>query len=303
MRKRIVSLIPSATEILGKLLEDRQRLVGVTHECDFPDWVKHLPRVIHPADPALMEAAPADVDQAVAASIGSGTSLYVIDEKLLQELEPDLIVTQRLCDVCAASPDQVIRAIAGLARQPELLELAPMRLADVLEDVERVGAVVDERERAAGWRAELRSRLERVKERAPFPKPPRVLALEWPDPLWAGGHWVPEMIELAGGIPIWGVAGQPSERISWEHVREAQPDIVVVMSCGYGIEKNREQLPLLARMLGWSELPAVQRREVYYVDANSLFSRSAPRLVDGVELLANIFRGETVPATQCGREA
>lgn len=301
MAERIVSLIPSATEILGGLLADRNRLVGVTHECDYPPWAAGLPKVIHPADRTLLEAKPDLVDKAVAASIGSGQSLYVIDEKLLAALAPDLIVTQRLCDVCAAAPDEVIRAISTLEHQPVLIELAPMSLADVLTDIGTVGQAVGESARAREWQASLNARLDAVQALDPLTAPPRVLALEWPDPLWAGGHWVPEMIELAGGISVAGNASQPSERIAWEKVRELAPDFVVIMSCGYGIEKNWEQLPLLERLEGWSELPAVIHCQVYVVDSNSYFSRSAPRLVDGVELLARIFRGEDLPADQCRR--
>lgn len=293
MSRRIVSLVPSATEIVAELIPERSWLVGVTHECDYPPWTLALPKVVRPARPAILEMTPADVDGAVAESLRSGGSLYEIDEALLAQLDPDLIVTQTLCNVCAASESQVDRALAGLPRRPELIELSPMRLADVLEDIVTVGSGIGVIDRASRWKADLQQRLQRVRQLDPIVPRPKVLALEWPDPLWSGGHWIPEMIELAGGTCVLGTAGQPSQRMAWEAARAANPDVLLLMSCGFGVEQNADQVGLLTAHSGWNDLAAVRRGAVFAVDANGYFSRSGPRLVDGTELLAEILRGRT----------
>lgn len=301
MSLRVVTLIPSATEIVGRLLDDPGQLVGVTHECDFPPWVVDRPRVIRPADEAILDMEPALVDERVTQSIGGGQSLYVIDERLLSSLAPDLVITQRLCDVCAASPAEVQRALAHLASQPTVLELGPMALDDVLDDVARVGQALGKSGAANRWREELESRLDRARRQPRLHPKPKVLALEWPDPLWAGGHWIPEMIALAGGTCVAGNVGEPSTRISWETVLSTQPDFIFLMSCGYSLDKNVEQLPRLQSLPGWENLPAVRAGNVFAVDANSHFSRCGPRLVDGTELLAAVLRGEEYPSESCRR--
>lgn len=293
MARRIVSLVPSATEIVAELIPERQWLVGVTHECDYPPWVRELPKVVRPAHAAILEMTPTDVDVAVTESLRSGGSLYEIDEALLARLDPDLIVTQTLCNVCAASESQVDRALADLRRRPEMIELSPMRLADVLADIVKVGSGIGAIDRASRWKADLERRLQLVRQLDPIVPRPKVLALEWPDPLWSGGHWIPEMIELAGGTCVLGTAGQPSQRVTWEAAREVNPDVLLLMSCGFGVEQNADQVGLLTSRAGWNDLAAARRGAVFAVDANSHFSRSGPRLVDGTELLAEILRGQT----------
>lgn len=289
MTHRVVSLIPSATEIVGGLV-DASVLVGVTHECDHPDWVRELPKIVAPADPTILAADPADVDQRVSSSIGAGQSLYAIDERLMQQLQPDVVITQGLCAVCAAPPDVVQHSIRSLAPAPCVVELSPMTLEDVIEDIGRVGAALGCLAAAERWQRELRERLAVVQKLPPMVPPPKVLALEWTDPLWIGGHWVPEMIRIAGGVPVGGMPGQPSTRIEWETVRLAKPDIVLIMACGYDLARNAAELPRLQQLPGWSDLPAVQNQQIFAVDANAHFSRSGPRLIDGVELLADVFR-------------
>lgn len=292
MTHRVVSLIPSATEIVGGLV-DASILVGVTHECDHPGWVRNLPKIVAPADPTILSADPADVDERVSCSIGAGQSLYAIDERLMQQLRPDVVITQGLCAVCAAPPDVVRHSIRSLAPAPQVVELAPMTLDDVIEDIGRVGTALGCSAAADRWQGELRERLAAVQNLPIIQPPPKVLALEWTDPLWIGGHWVPEMIRLAGGIPIGGMPGQPSTRIEWDVVRAAEPDIVLIMACGYDLDRNAAELPRLQRLPGWSDLPAVQKKQVFALDANAHFSRSGPRLIDGVELLAEVFRNES----------
>lgn len=295
MVHRVVSLIPSATEIVGGLV-DASVLVGVTHECDHPEWVRILPKIVAPADPSILSADPAAVDQQVSTSIGAGQSLYAIDERLMLQLQPDVVITQGLCAVCAAPPDVVQHSIRSLTPAPNVVELSPMRLEDVIDDVGKVGAALGCTAAAERWQRELRDRLAAVQNLPPIDPPPKVLALEWTDPLWIGGHWVPEMIRIAGGIPIGGADGEPSTRIAWEVVRDAQPDIVLIMACGYDLDRNAAELPRLQRLPGWSDLPAVQKNHVHAVDANAHFSRSGPRLIDGVELLAKMFRSQESPA-------
>jgi iron complex transport system substrate-binding protein len=297
MKQRIASLVPSATEIIAELLDDRRQLVGVTHECDWPAWVADLPRLVHASDPAILSADPAEVDRQVTASIGQAESLYKIDVELLQQLAPDVVVTQSLCDVCAVSPTELQRALASLPHSPKIVELSPMSLADVLDDVERTAAALGAAERGLAVRRAYDDRLLRIKERPAIDPAPRVLALEWPDPLWAGGHWVPEMIHLAGGVCVAGDAGKPSTRLAWEDARAAKPDFVLILCCGYGIERNAQQYDRLARLPGWNELPAVQTGRVYALDSNSYFSRPSPRLVEGVERLAELFRGGELPSS------
>lgn len=290
MPNRIVSLVPSATEMIAELVDSPDQLVGVTHECDFPYWVSELPKVIGPADPAILRMDPADVDRAVVASRHEGRSLYRLDVDLLRALRPDLVVTQSLCDVCAIGPGELRQALAQLPAMPQVLELSPMTLDDVLGDVLRVGEALGTSLRAGQWRAELEDRLEKVGRESVLRGSGRVLALEWVDPLWVAGHWVPEMIRWAGGEAVFASAGRASMRADWEDCLAAEPDFVIVMCCGYGLKQNVAMVERLATRPGWSEIPAVRAGRVYAVDANSLFSRPSPRLVDGVELLADVFR-------------
>lgn len=289
--RRIVSLVPNATEIVAGLLDDRGRLVGATHECDWPEWVADIPKVVRPADPAILTMAPAEVDASVSASIGAGRSLYVIDDELLASLAPDLIVTQALCDVCAVMPNELQRSLANLPGSPPVVELSPVSLSGTLDDIVVVGRAMNEEARAKAWRERLLARLGEISRQTLLHPLPKVCALEWADPLWIGGHWIPEMIERAGGIDPLGVRDQPSRRADWESVRAAAPDVIIMMCCGYDVERNASQLDLLTRLEGWSDLPAARTGQIWAVDANSYFSRPGPRLVDGIDLLARIIRG------------
>lgn len=299
--RRIVSLVPSATEIVAELAGSPGRLVGVTHECDWPPWVRDLPKVVAPANPAILDMNPADVDKIVSAQVGGAESLYRIDVRLLESLEPDLVVTQTLCDVCAASPEELARALAGLSSKPQVLELGPMTLADVLADVERVGEAMGENAAAAAWKARLERRVDGLRRQAPPAPRPSVLALEWADPPWTAGHWVPEMIELAGGEALLGGSGEKSRRTSWAEIAASAPDVVLVQCCGYDVEKNEAEARRLLSNPSFRALPAAQSARIYALDANSYFSRPAPRLVDGAELLADLLRSRPVDPARCVR--
>lgn len=285
---RIVSLVPNGTEILFAVGAGDQ-VVGVSHECDFPAEARTRPILTGSALRPGMTAA--EVDQAVSAQVGSGESLYTLDEERIAGLEPDLIVTQQLCPVCAVSTEQVNGAVKPLPRCPDLLSLDPRTLSDVLADIRRVGEVTGRTSEAEALLRDLQSRLDAVRARiAGWPRP-RVVTLEWLDPPFAGGHWVPEMVEAAGGIDVFAKPGDHSTRLTWEQIQAADPDVLVVMPCGYDEAGAADQIALIADRPEWQALRAVREGRVHPVDANGCFSRPGPRLVDGIERMAEIFHG------------
>jgi iron complex transport system substrate-binding protein len=282
---RIVSLVPNGTEILFALGAGDE-VVGVSHECDYPEEARRRPVLTGSALRSGMSAAA--VDAAVSAQVGSGESLYTLDEARIAELAPDVIVTQQLCPVCAVSTAQVGGAVRPLPRCPEVVSLDPDTLGDVLEDIRRVGELTGRREEAAALVAELERRLEVVRAAVAGRPRPRVLALEWLDPPFAGGHWVPEMIDIAGGIDVVGQPGGHSARLSWDQIADLDPDVIVAMPCGFDEAGAREQIAAVAGRPEWRSLRAVRTGQVHPVDANGCFSRPGPRLVDGIERLAAV---------------
>jgi iron complex transport system substrate-binding protein len=285
---RIISLVPNGTEILFAVGAGDQ-VLGVSHECDYPPEARTRPILTGSALTPGMS--PSEVDQAVSAQVGSGLSLYTLDEARIADLEPDLIVTQQLCPVCAVSTEQVNGAVRPLPRCPDLLSLDPKTLGEVLADIRRVGEVTGHTAEAEALLADLKRRLEAVRSRVAGRPWPRVLALEWLDPFFAGGHWVPEMIESAGGHDVVAWPGDHSRRLTWEEVQTLDPDVLVVMPCGFDEAGARDQIGLLADRPEWRELRAVREGRVHPVDANGCFSRPGPRLVDGIETMARIFHG------------
>ena len=289
---RIVSLVPNGTEILFALGAGRE-VVGVSHECDYPEEARRRPILTGSALAPGMSAA--EVDAAVSAQVQSGASLYTLDEARIAELAPDLVVTQNLCPVCAVSTAQVDGAIRPLPRCPDLLSLDPRSLAGVLADIRRVGAATghaaEAEELVAGLERRLSAVRAAVRARVMGRPRPRVAALEWLDPPFAGGHWVPEMIELAGGEDALNRPGEGSRRMGWDEVAAADPDVVVAMPCGYDAAGTQAQIDLVADRPEWRRLRAVQTGRVAAVDANGCFSRPGPRLVDGIERLAAILHG------------
>ncbi|MGH9735043.1 MAG: cobalamin-binding protein [Candidatus Acidiferrales bacterium] len=290
---RIVSLLPSATEILFALgLGDS--VVGVTHECDFPPEAAKKPALIRPrVDPA---AAPAEIDRQVSDVVQRGESVYAVDAELLASLAPDLIVTQDLCHVCAASPDDLATALTRLPKQPRVLSLAPHSLADVWDDIRRLGEATGRKREGQALAMTLQQRVAAIEMKATQMKTaqhaprPRVVCLEWLDPFYVAGHWVPEMVAKAGGDDVLGRAGQPSFRVSAEQVAESAADVIIVMPCGYNLARAARESKELGFPQGWSTLPAIREKRVFAVDANSHFSRPGPRLADGVAVLATIFQ-------------
>lgn len=283
---RIVSLVPNGTEILFAVGAG-EMVVGVSHECDFPEEARRRPILTGSALTPGMNAA--EVDAAVSAQVGSGESLYTLDEVRIAELAPDLIVTQQLCPVCAVSTEQVDGAVRPLPRCPDLLSLDPRTLADVFADIRRVGEATGRAHEAEALLRNLEDRLEAVRARVAGRPRPRVLALEWLDPPFAGGHWVPEMIERAGGTDAIARPGDHSTRLTWEQIAQADPDVIIAMPCGFDEAGARAQIDLIAGRLEWQSLRAVREAQVHPVDANGCFSRPGPRLVDGIERLAKIF--------------
>jgi len=283
---RIVSLLPSATEILYALgLGDN--VVGVSHECDFPEAAKKKPSVITPrVDPSLPSA---EIDAQVRQLTARGESLYQIRDDLLRKLKPDLIITQDLCHVCAASPGDLAHALGSFEHRPEVLTLTPTSLMDVWEDVRRVGRATGREQEAEELAQSLHDRVERVYEAASAQRgKPRVACLEWLSPVYVPGHWVPEMIESAKGLNLFGCAGQPSFAVGNDDVLRSRPEVIVIMPCGFGPQRALEEFRALGLAEEWKDSPAFHHHRVFAVDANSYFSRPGPRLAEGVELLAQI---------------
>jgi iron complex transport system substrate-binding protein len=286
--QRIVSFLPAATEMVGALgLADR--LAGITHECDYPPVIAGKPVVVRSAIP-LAGLSQAAIDAAVRERLRRGASLYEVDEALLGELAPDLILTQNLCQVCAPSGNEVSQALRQLPRQPQVLYLTPQSLADIFENLRAVGQATGALAEAERLIAAAHTRLEKIsRQTAVLPERPRVFFMEWIDPIFGGGHWVPEMIELAGGRDSLGRRQSDSVRVTWEEVRQSQPEVLVIAPCGYNLQQTIAQTPPLLGYPGWADLPAVRQGRVFAVDANAYFARPGPRVVDGVELLAHLF--------------
>jgi iron complex transport system substrate-binding protein len=293
----ICSFLPSATEILFALGVGEQ-VAAVTFECDYPPEAVGKPVVVHAAMQSGLT--PRQIDDAVRQAAASGGSLYFVDWPLLESLAPDLIVAQDLCRVCAISTPSLARDLSQLAASPRVLSLSPHSLADVLADIETVGEAVGRNDAALALTASLRKRIERVAARAAAHTTatarPRVLCLEWLDPLYQGGHWVPEMVALAGGEAVLATAGAKSVRISWEQVLAVDPEIVILMPCGFHLDQtiaqfNDMQVRALTLPPAWQQLSAVRRGEIYAVAGGDYFSRPGPRLVDGLEILDAILHG------------
>jgi iron complex transport system substrate-binding protein len=281
---RIVSLLPSATEIICSLgLEDR--LVGVTHECDYPPTIRGRPKVTRTLIPADAESA--EIDRLAVERVSAGRALYSLDLAVLEELRPDLIVTQSLCGVCAVAEGEVQAAVCTLPGRPRVVNLEPTSLREVLESVGTVADAAGVADRAPSVVGSLRERIDAVVVRSSSSRHrPRVVLLEWIDPPFSCGHWSPELVRLAGGVEGLGREGQPSRRARWEEILEWQPEALVIACCGFDVERTLRDLPILAAQPGWSELPCVREDRVYVVDGSAYFSRPGPRLVDSLEILA-----------------
>jgi iron complex transport system substrate-binding protein len=292
---RICSLLPGATEI-GYLLGLGDQIVGVTHECNYPPDAQYKLVVVRSAiDAGRMSSA--EIDRKVAELLQAGKGLYTIDERKFFESAPDVILTQGLCDVCALDYDEVVKAAQRLPTVPQIVSLNPHSLTDILDDIMRVGAATGREAAAASVIHDLRKRIDHVGMTEPVYRP-RVVCLEWFEPLYVAGHWVPEMVSLAGGVDILGNKGQPSHKVEWHNILDAKPDMILLMPCGFDMRRTIKEATPLRDLEGWSDLPAVKAGHVYAFNGNAYFSRPGPRLVNGLEILARIIRPEKIGASQ-----
>jgi iron complex transport system substrate-binding protein len=284
---RVVSLIASSTEIIYALGFGDQ-LVGRSHECDFPESVKKLPAVTEPKFP--VEGTSYEIDQRVKAILQEGLSVYRVHAEQLRALRPDVVVTQSQCEVCAVSLNDVEQAVCDwMDSRPKIVSLEPNALADIFRDIQRVATALDAPERGIELAASLERRIAEVSERARDAGGlPTVAAIEWIDPLMACGNWMPELVELAGGANLFGIAGKHSPWMSFDAIREQDPEVIVVLPCGFDIPRTREEMPLLERQPAWSELRAVREGRVAIADGNQYFNRPGPRVVESLEILAEI---------------
>jgi len=288
---RIASLLPSATEIAFALgLGDQ--VVAVSHECDYPPEASNRPvltkSAIHQKTHRSLE-----VDREVERR---GGDIYEIDTKLLDELKPDLILTQELCAVCAVSYTKVKEAARVLDSDTKIVSLEPNNLEEIIDNIRLVGSMTGKVSRAEELASELSRRIERVREKTRMVEQrPRVFFMEWLEPPWAGGHWIPQMVDYAGGVEGLGTLGKPSHRIGWEEVLDYQPEIIVLSPCGFDLDGVLKEIHVLASYPGWERIPAFQSSNIYAVNASAFFSRPGPRVVDGLELLAHIIHPQLFP--------
>ncbi|PYI44388.1 MAG: cobalamin-binding protein [Verrucomicrobia bacterium] len=294
MVKRIVSLLPAATEIAATLgLMDQ--VIGVSHECDFPAEANRRPRVtrcpVHNAGLTSRE-----MDEWVRRALRENGTIYSIDEPLLRSLRPDVILTQKLCDVCAVGYDTVARLAETLSGPPQVVNLEPSSLSDIFGDIQRVAKVCDVSDRANEVITQLSDRIEAVRSRANrIAHRPRCFLMEWVDPPFCSGHWGPELVEIAGGYDPLGRKQQPSVQIEWQQVLDARPEFIVLALCGYGINRARSDYEILRRFPDFDSLPAARQGQIYLVDASAYFARPGPRIVDSAEILAGILHPEEFP--------
>lgn len=290
---RICSLLPSATEICYALGLGAS-LVGVSHECDFPAPVAALPRVTRSnLAPSLSSR---DVDAAVSSTLETQGSIYDLDLPLLESLRPDLILTQRLCDVCAVSFDRVQEAVNSLPSKPQILNLEPRSLAGIFENILAVAAATNRRPAGNELVASLEDRVDRLRRRTGgLALRPRVFCMEWVDPPYCGGHWMKELVEIAGGEDALSNHQRPSYRIEWRRVLDFSPEVIVLTCCGYELARCEQEAATLAAFEGVDQLPAVQNGRVYAADGSHFFSRPGPRIVESAEILAHLIHPEFFP--------
>lgn len=306
---RIVSLLPAATEMvcgLGLI----NHLVGISHECEYPDAVQKLPRVT--ATKIRANASSRNIDTQVREQLQSQASLYSLDIDTLKQLQPDLIVTQTLCNVCAVSDNEIQSLLKQLDHQPKIVNLAPTRLTDIFDGIHMIANAAGIAEQGERYVNELLARVQSVARKTEnLANRPRVLLLEWLEPLFCAGHWSPELVRIAGGDEAIGIVGQTSHTISWDDVHACDPDVLIIACCGFDIARTRKELLTLDSLHNFSALSCTQNRRSYIVDGNAYFNRPGPRLVDAIELLAHLFHPDVlslprhvlpaVPLTVSGR--
>jgi len=284
---RICSLLPSATEVIA-LLGLSDELVGISHECDYPPSIKNVPSMVEPMIPPHGLSSD-DIDRQVHQLAASGQRLYRLNDQLLRQAQPDLILSQDLCHVCAVTPDQLYEALCGMLQQPTILTLNPSTVHDVIDDVIRIGDAAGRSAEGRRLAAQLRDRLVAIQARVQNSSHrPRVACIEWLAPLYVAGHWVPEMVQLAGGQDVLAQPGSSSRVVTWDEILNAAPEVLIVMPCGFSVERTHTELLELMQQPGQWRLSTDLAQHTFLVDASSYFSRPGPRLIDGIELLAAI---------------
>jgi len=291
MVKKIVSLLPSCTEIICKL-GFREHLVGISHECDYPNSISGLP-VLTKAR-LSPEGTSIEINQSVTALLQSGLSVYDVDASLLKSLSPDIIVTQAQCEACAVSLDQVQDIVSNWTlNQTEIISLEPNTLNEVWLDFDIIAKTLDSSESYSILKSEINERFKLLKDKLHgTEQKPTVLCIEWIEPIMVAANWVPELVGFAGGRNVMSVSGTDSKFCSWDEIKKTNPDIIIMMPCGFGIKRTLEDLHFLQNIKGWEELKAVKENKVFVVDGNNYFNRPGPRLVDSAEILAEIIHPE-----------
>jgi iron complex transport system substrate-binding protein len=286
---RIVSLLPSATDIVCAL-GLRDQLVGRTHECDWPPGIEDVPAVTSDAL-ATHAMGSREINEAIGGAAHAGSSIYGLDEEALRRVAPDLIITQELCEVCAVSYKDVQRAARLIDAGTKVVSLEPSSLDDILDNIRLVGELTGADARADAVIDDARHRIAALVDASRDKPRPRVACIEWLDPIFAGGHWVPDQVDVAGGDDVLGPRGAPSYEIAWQSVLDAEPEVVVLMPCGMTIDRTVGELEAVTAREGWTDLPAVRDGRVFAVDGSSYFNRPGPRVIRGSEILASVIHG------------
>ncbi|MGI0066226.1 MAG: cobalamin-binding protein [Nitrosotalea sp.] len=297
---KLVSFLPSATEILYELGVGDQ-VLAVTHECNYPTEAKAKPRVIHSSfDPQKMSSQ--EIDNKVMELVNAGKDIYILDEQVLKKANPDLIVAQGICEVCSPYTREINKAVTLLGGRPEVLVLDPKNLDDILENIIEVGNKVGKQEKAKDFVIKLQKRIDYIKNTSKVSRP-KVLCIEWLDPFFSAGHWVPQMVEIAGGINGISSTGDRSRKIQIEEMVQFDPDIIVLMPCGFDVSRTLVEYEKLFENNKWKKIKAVSRGQVYAVNANEYFSKPGPRTVTGLEILAKIIHPDTFRQLQVPKQS
>jgi iron complex transport system substrate-binding protein len=297
---RVVSLLPSATEIVCAL-GFKGALVGRSHECDYPPEVEKLPVLTAPHFAA--DGSSREIDHQVKALVERGLSLYKVDTDRLAKLQPDVIVTQSQCDVCAVSEKELAAALSDWVGKPaQIVSLQPDSLAAIWEDFRGVGKALGDEARADQLIYQIRGEISQTKKKIPLQKkPPKVLCLEWLDPPMTAGNWMPELVEMAGGKNLLSEAGKHSPYQAWEEIFRVQPELILIMPCGFDIMRSKNEMGALISQSNWHDLPAVRHNQIYITDGNQYFNRPGPRLLDSFHILTEIFHPDFFPPRHCDR--
>ena len=297
---KLVSFLPSATEILYELGVGDD-VLAVTHECNYPVEAKSKPRVLHSSfDPQKMSSQ--EIDKKVVELVSSGQDIYILDEQVLKKANPDLIISQGICEVCSPYTREIDKAVSLLGGKPEVLVLDPKNLDDILQNIITVGEKVGRQDKAKDFVLKLQKRISHIKDTSKILRP-KVLCIEWLDPLFSAGHWVPQMVDIAGGINGISSTGEKSRKMQIDEIVQFDPDIIILMPCGFDVSRTILEYEKLSEDKQWKKIKAVNRSEVYAVNANEYFSKPGPRTVTGLEILAKIIHPDTFRNLQVPKQS